>query len=170
MFKFFAKTDVGNDSNQDFKNWQQQKNTVAKRLLQDFPWLWAIKNYHSWDDGEYTKVNQDMTDLKSVLVQPSDKTRFTFWTITSQACEVFNIRATALSCSEGNTWGEVTMRQTELLSNILYLVIVDPLWGEQHPRRITIFRNPEKTQLNELVEQVCQLHGSNARWHISSCE
>jgi hypothetical protein len=67
-------------------------------------------------------------------------------------------------------WAEVTMKQTELLSDILYLVVVDPLWGEQHPtRRITIFRS-QKKRLNELVEQVCQLHGSNACWHISSCE
>lgn len=169
MFKFF-KRDEANPS-KDFDDWKQQKNAVAKGLLRDFPWLWAIKNYHSWDDGEYTKVNQDMTDLKSVLVQPSDKTRFSIWAITSQICDVFNISAMCLNNSEGNMWAEVTMQQTELLSDILYLVVVDPLWGENNStRRITIFRNPEKKRLNELVEHICLLHGSNARWLISSYE
>ncbi len=168
MFKFF-KTEAG--SNKNFDDWKQQKNALAKGLLRDFPWLWAIKNYHSWDDGEYTKVSQDMADLKSVLVQPSDKTRFTIWAITSQACRAFNIKAICLNNSEGNMWAEAIMQQTELLSDILYLVVVDPLYGEKHPtRRITIFRHPEKKRLNELVEHVCQLHGSNACWLISSSE
>jgi hypothetical protein len=173
MFKFFnkVKKEVVGSADKDFHDWKQQKNAVAKGLLEDFPWLWAIKNHHSWDDGEYTKVNQNMEDLKSVLVQTSDKTRFSVWAITSQACGVFNIKATCFNRSEGNMWAEVIMQQTEILSNILYLVVVDPLWGEDHPtRRITIFRHPEKKRLNELVEHVCQLHGSDARWLISWIE
>ncbi|MCX6736070.1 MAG: hypothetical protein NTZ13_03230 [Candidatus Parcubacteria bacterium] len=166
MIKFFKNAKTNQDK--DFDDWKQQKNAVAKGLLRDFPWLWAIRNHHSWDDGEYTKVNQNMEDLKSVLRQSSDNSRFSVWGITSQACGVFNVRATCFNRSEGSMWAEAIMQQNELLSDILYLVIVDPLWGESHPtRRITIFRHTEKKRLNELIEHVCQLHGSNAHWLIS---
>lgn len=167
MFKFFKdEADSGKLSN----DWRKQSNAVAMGLLRDFPWLWAIKNNHSSDDGGYTKVNQDMTDLKSVIVQSSNKTRHSVWLITSVESGSFNIKATCLIRSEGNMWAEVVMQQTGICSNIHYLVTVDPLWGENHSiRRISIFRHPEKKRLNELVEHVCQLQGSSAFWRISPC-
>lgn len=176
MFKFFKKPEdnsgqskkAEDDSGQSFDDLTQQQNAVATGLLRDFPWLWAIRNHHSWNDGDYTKVSQDMTDLRLVLAQPSNKTRFSIWAITSQACGAFNMRAVCLERLDGNMWAEAVMQHTSDLASILYLVMVDPLWGEEHPtRRITIFRHPEKKPLNGLVEQVCQLHGSNARWLIS---
>ncbi len=165
MSKLFSKVDQG----QVFEEWKQQKNAVAERLLRDFPWLWAIRSYHSWDDGDFTKVSQDTADLKLVLTQPSDKTRFLIWTITSQPGESFNMKARCLNRLNGDTWAESVMQQTLGcgVEEILYLVVVDPLWGEKHPtRHITIFRHPEKKPMNELVEKVCQLQGSNARWKV----
>ena len=159
------------DEAQSLQDWINQRNTVIKGLLQDFPWLWSMNSHFSGGDGEYIKVNQDMGDLKTILGQISHETRFVVWAVTSQNCETFNMQAKRLPRSEGKKWAEVAKGQIGVMSDVLYLVMVDPLWGEDHPtRRITIFRHPAKGSLKGVIEQVCELYGINTHWHISSCK
>ena len=147
-----------------YKREQQQKNETAQRLVQDFPWLWAINNHRSRSDADYIKVNQDMTDLKMVLAVPSKKASFSMWAITSEICNVFNMQATCLSPLDDKTWAEAVMEQTNKFHDILYLVKVDHL--SKFQERTTIFRHPGKTPLNHLVENVVQLQGGSAYWKI----
>ena len=153
MFKLFLKTVTRTESAQDFDTWQQQKNAITKGLLRDFPWLWAIQSH--WDNDPRTKVSQDISDLKLILAQPSNKTRFSVWAVTSQPCTVFNMRVTCLNPTEGQMWAEMVMLQTNIMSEIIYLVMVDPIYGEQNlVRSLIIFRNPTKKPINKLIEHV----------------
>lgn len=143
-----------------FKREQRQKNEVVQRLIKDFPWLWAIKNYYSSDYSKYIKVSQDLADLKIVLAQLSGKTKFLVWVISSQYCEAFNMRATCLDSQGDRKWCEAIMQQTHWRSDIHYLVTVD----ESACGYMSIFRHPEKEPLNKVIEQVSQLLGSDVRW------
>jgi len=153
------------DNRVDYDQWQRDRNAAIQALIADFPWLWAIVHHLSNSWPEHIKISQNMADLKTVLQRNSEETRFVMWTFTGQVCEVFNRSIKPAPRSKDNMWAEATMRNTDLLSDIFYLVMVDPLWGEDHPiRRITIFRHPEKIRLNEFVEDVVHLHGSSVRW------
>lgn len=166
MLKFFSMSRSDKALPQSAKDSRDQENAAINRLLQDFPWLWAVRSSYSSFDSKNIKVSQDMRDLKTALEQSSDKTKFSLWKITSEPSEYFNMQANEVARSEGKRWSEVVMQQTSSCLGILYLVTVDP--EECHPRRITIFRSPDKGWLNDLVGQVCQLLGSDARWIISS--
>ena len=149
---------------------KQKKSFVIAKLLREMPWLWAIKNNYHWSDEEFIRVTQDLGDLRTVLSQLSHETRFHVWAIvTCQYDHGFGMRACSLSRREGDTWAEAVMCQMESLESLHYLVLVDPLWGENHPtRRITVFRHPTKEPLNQLIEESNQLHGSKATWRIAS--
>jgi hypothetical protein len=171
MFAFFKKPfEPQKSQNQgdyvgDFDKWIQRKNAVIKRLLEDFPWLWAVNNHYNRDDGDRIKVNQDMSDLKLVLSQNSDKTGFLLWSVASHFCDSFNVLVKCHERQEGKIWSEAITQQSYGHRNILYLVSVD--WGSSG-HGITIFRHPEKQCLDEVIQQVCDLHGVNARRLISS--
>jgi hypothetical protein len=130
--------------------------------LTDFPWLWAINNRPSGCDAKFIKVNQDMSDLKLALSNPSSATKFVVWTVSVKQFDVF-AQVRPLERVEGELWADAAMNQTEMMTDILYIAIADPIWGEDHPtRRITIFRHPEKQRLNEVVEHLRELCGSSA--------
>lgn len=143
---------------------EQQRSETAKRLVQDFPWLWAISSHHSGDAADYIKISQEMADLKTVLALPSKKTSFSIWVITSHSCQVFNMSARCLNPLEDKMWAEAVMQEIFNYSSILYFAKVDP---SLHYKRITIFRHPRKIPLNGLVEDVVQLHDSRAQWQVS---
>ncbi|MBP9760168.1 MAG: hypothetical protein KBD24_02245 [Candidatus Pacebacteria bacterium] len=166
--KFFTGGDKVSCGRESFEQFFEKKNAAIEALLRDFPWIWAINSHPTGHDSEYMRVSQELADLRVVLGQSSQDTRFDVWAITTQACSVFNMEARCLERSENEVWAEAVMRQTKFMDSILYLVAVDPLWGKNHPtRRLIIFRHPGKKSFNELVEEDCQLRGSNARWQAT---
>ncbi len=165
MFTFLKKkTDPQESFDAVFEREKQQKNETVKRLIQDFPWLWAIKRYMHRDHADTVKVNQDMNDLKMLLAQPSLTKGFSLWGITTQFSEVFNMEAAKLEGVENIMWAQAIMEQTYYHHSILHLVKVSS--SPERKQQITIFRQPGKSSLNELVKHVAELHGISPKWQI----
>jgi hypothetical protein len=145
----------------------RKKATAMESLLKDFPWLWALRNTWSGFNHRDVKISQEMADLKMVLSLQSKETPFSLWSFREFGGD--NLLSggviTNVTPRETNRWAEAVIRDTGAGEKVTYITISDPIYGKCHQhRQITIFRHPEKLDLNGIVDDVARLHGSSARW------
>lgn len=132
--------------------------TRTQTLLRDFPWLWAINHCPTIEDHKNIKVSQNTENLKMVLSQTPEGANYSVWTITAGS---YCTEATCLPRKEDMRWAEIIMQKTHSSSKVLYIVTVVSRYN------IVIFRNPKKKPFNDLIEEVCLLHGLSSSWYRS---
>lgn len=140
------------------RNQWDLRNKAMWKILYDFPYLWAIRNRWSAHKPEIVKVSQDMQDLKLALSQQSMTTHFTFWAFTTQACEIMNEYIREIDRSEDDTWAEAIAKQRPgHLTLTRHLLLVESSDSDHATSNIIIFRNPDESWLDDVIETVIQL-------------
>lgn len=137
-----------------------KKNRAVPEILRDFPRLWRILDYWSGDQAEKVKVSQDMSYLRLALSQRSCSTRFEFWAFAKARCDLIAWRVIKIEREDGRSWAEAIRGQISItLPVIENLVWVDWQYAGDVAPVITIFRDPGKRGLNEVIQEVLSITG-----------
>lgn len=146
-------------------NHQVRKNSQLSKILEDFPWLWGVSGYWCASVTAVPVVRQNTADLKLILTQLSSDTRYSVWLFMTIPCEVYNFQVFQVPRLEDKSWAEAIMRSVFCHNNIIYLVVVDPVYGEDHPSKsTTILREEGKVPLNATIVDVARLNGYHLEW------
>jgi hypothetical protein len=141
------------------------KNSRLQKILQDFPWLWGISKYWCASVTAIPEVRQNDVDLKLILASDSSSTRYSVWVFVTVACDVFNYEIFNVPRVKDMNWASAIMNSVYRRKDIVYLVVVDPVYGEDHPHKsTTILRAEGKVPLNSMVEEVTRLTGNEHSW------